>query len=134
MYQPAYLKSPAVEAVSLDEVTRTSIFQIRRRAPMAYHHAHRLSTSRPDPTHTGSGLDGNFRTVDLVPVNQAAQDLSLSRETIYRLIRKHNLQIYRRVADPRSYVDLEELRPLLELRPYRRGNEPRPSARAHRSA
>lgn len=57
-----------------------------------------------------------------VPIDQAAADLGISRDTIYRLIRRHHLDIYRRTGDRRSYVDEDALRPFVELHP-RRGPE-----------
>jgi excisionase family DNA binding protein len=55
--------------------------------------------------------------VDPVPVNDVARELGIGRTTLYRLIKKYRLPLYKREGDRRSFVDRDELRRIMELRP-----------------
>lgn len=55
--------------------------------------------------------------MDAVPIDQVAAEFGISRYTIYRLIRRHGLQTYKQAGDRRTYIDREEIRPLVGLRP-----------------
>jgi predicted DNA-binding transcriptional regulator AlpA len=55
--------------------------------------------------------------VDPAPVNDVAREFGIGRTTLYRLIKKYKLPLYKREGDRRSYVDREEVRRIMELRP-----------------
>jgi excisionase family DNA binding protein len=55
--------------------------------------------------------------VDPAPVNDVAREFGIGRTTLYRLIKKYRLPVYKREGDRRSYVDRDEVRRLMELRP-----------------
>lgn len=55
--------------------------------------------------------------MDAVPVNDVAREFGIGRTTLYRLIKKYKLPLYKREGDRRSYVDREEVRRIMELRP-----------------
>jgi excisionase family DNA binding protein len=59
--------------------------------------------------------------VDAVPVNDLARELGIGRTTLYRLIKKYRLPIYKREGDRRSYVERERVEQIMELRPKDRG-------------
>jgi transposase len=63
--------------------------------------------------------------VDLGPINDLAKEFGISRETVYNLIRKHNLQTYKQVGDRRTYVDRDDFRPLLGPQPKRPASDGR---------
>ena len=79
------------------------------------HACQRLRTSMP----------GILRYVDLAPINDLAKEFGISRETVYNLIRKHNLQTYKQVGDRRTYVNRDDLRPLLGPQPKRPASDQR---------
>ena len=54
---------------------------------------------------------------DLAPLQDAAAEFGKNPATLHRYIKKGELQRYRRAMDTRTYVDRDELRRLLELRP-----------------
>jgi transposase-like protein len=62
--------------------------------------------------------------MDAAPLGDVARDFGISRDTLYRLVRRHGLQTYRRAGDRRTWVDRDEIRPLVALRP----KNPRPVA------
>ena len=55
--------------------------------------------------------------MDAAPLGDVARDFGISRDTLYRLVRHHGLQTYRRAGDRRTWVDRDEIRPLVALRP-----------------
>jgi transposase-like protein len=55
--------------------------------------------------------------MDAAPLGDVARDFGISRDTLYRLVRRHGLQTYRRAGDRRTWVDRDEIRPLVALRP-----------------
>ena len=55
--------------------------------------------------------------MDAVPVNDVAREFGIGRTTLYRLIKKYKLPLYKREGDRRSYVDREEVRRIMALRP-----------------
>ena len=55
--------------------------------------------------------------MDPAPVTDVAHEFGIGRTTLYRLIKKYKLQVYRREGDRRSYVDRAEVRRIMELRP-----------------
>ncbi|MGH7881744.1 MAG: helix-turn-helix transcriptional regulator [Candidatus Dormibacteraceae bacterium] len=63
--------------------------------------------------------------MDAGPIDEVAQEFGITRRTLYRLIKQHQLQTYRRTGDRRTYVDRSEIRPYVELHPspVRRRNE-----------
>jgi DNA-binding transcriptional MerR regulator len=56
---------------------------------------------------------------ELVPVDEAARKLGIGRSTVFRYIRLGLVEAHRRHLDRRTYVDLEELRVLMENPPFR---------------
>jgi predicted DNA-binding transcriptional regulator AlpA len=58
-----------------------------------------------------------FGFVDAAPVNDVAREFGIGRTTLYRLIKKYKLPLYKREGDRRSYVDRGEVRRIMELRP-----------------
>ena len=64
--------------------------------------------------------------MDLATIDDFASEAGISRETIYGLIRRHGLQTYKQVGDRRTYIDRDEIRPLLGPQPKRsRAHDPR---------
>ena len=61
-----------------------------------------------------------FTLMNAAPLDDVAQEFGISRETLYRLIKRFDLETYRRVGDRRTYVDRDDIRPLVELQPKRR--------------
>lgn len=61
--------------------------------------------------------------MDAAPIDEVAQEFGISRETLYRLIKRFDLETYRRVGDRRTYVNRDDIRPLVELQPKRRRNQ-----------
>jgi transposase-like protein len=55
--------------------------------------------------------------VDAAPVTDVAREFGIGRTTLYRLIRKYKLDVYRREGDRRSYVNREEVQRIMRLRP-----------------
>lgn len=53
--------------------------------------------------------------MDAAPLDQVAQELGISRDTVYRLIKRHGLSTYRQVGDRRTWIDRDEIRPLVGL-------------------
>jgi 8-oxo-dGTP diphosphatase len=51
------------------------------------------------------------------PLDELAKELNLSRATIYRLVRRNQLEIYKRAGDRRTWIDRDQLVPLLDLQP-----------------
>ena len=56
-------------------------------------------------------------SMDAAPLGDVAREFGISRDTLYRLVRHHGLQTYRRAGDRRTWVDRDEIRPLVALRP-----------------
>jgi len=56
------------------------------------------------------------KTSNLIPIKEAAERFGVSRRTLDRLIASGHLTKYRRVADRHAYVDVEQVRALLEPR------------------
>jgi 8-oxo-dGTP diphosphatase len=56
-------------------------------------------------------------TMDPVPLHDLAGELGLSRDTLYRLVRQHNLTTFKRVGDRRTWIDREAVLPLVALQP-----------------
>jgi len=50
-------------------------------------------------------------------LDEAAEQTGISRRTLTRWISERKLKAYSRAGDRKRYVDLDELRKLLELRP-----------------
>lgn len=59
----------------------------------------------------------NDAVPDLVPLRDAAQEFGLDPATLYRAIRRGSLKRWTRELDPKTYVDRDAIRRLLELRP-----------------
>ncbi|MGH7867017.1 MAG: helix-turn-helix transcriptional regulator [Candidatus Dormibacteraceae bacterium] len=55
--------------------------------------------------------------MDPAPVDDIVRELGIGRTTLYRLIKKYKLPLYKREGDRRSYVDRERIRSIMELRP-----------------
>lgn len=55
--------------------------------------------------------------VDVTPLDDLVKELNLSRATIYRLIRQHGLAMYKRAGDRRTWLDRDQLLPLLDFQP-----------------
>ncbi len=77
--------------------------------------------------------------MDAAPLDQVAQELGISRDTVYRLIKRHGLSTYRQVGDRRTWIDRDEIRPLIGLRRKQTssdgaGGSVAPRARAKRRA
>jgi 8-oxo-dGTP diphosphatase len=53
--------------------------------------------------------------VDVTPLDELVKELNLSRATIYRLIRQHGLAMYKRAGDRRTWLDRDQLLPLLDF-------------------
>jgi excisionase family DNA binding protein len=66
--------------------------------------------------------------VNAGPIDLVAEEFGITRRTLYRLISKHGLQTYRQVGDRRTYVDRDDVRPLLGLQP-----NPRKQARSRQA-
>lgn len=63
--------------------------------------------------------------MDAAPINTVADEFGITRRTLYRLIKRHHVQTYRKAGDRRTYVDRDDIRPLLGLRPNNpSANEP----------
>lgn len=54
---------------------------------------------------------------DLAPLQEVAAEFHLGQVTLYRYLKQGQLSRYRRAMDRRTYVDRDEVRRLLELRP-----------------
>lgn len=68
---------------------------------------------------------------DLVPLSAAASEFGISEATLYRYLARSALTRHRRAMDRRTYVDRDEIRRLLEVKPvFESGAPPRgPSKR-----
>jgi 8-oxo-dGTP diphosphatase len=53
--------------------------------------------------------------MDVAPLDELVKELDLSRATIYRLIRQHGLAMYKRAGDRRTWLDRDQLLPLLDF-------------------
>jgi 8-oxo-dGTP diphosphatase len=51
--------------------------------------------------------------VNLTPLDDLVKELNLSRATIYRLVRQHGLAMFKRAGDRRTWLDRDQLIPLL---------------------
>jgi DNA-binding transcriptional MerR regulator len=57
----------------------------------------------------------------LTPLQDAAAEVGLHPSTVRRYIKRGSLKAWRRGGDSRTYVDLKELRRLLEFKPIEGG-------------
>jgi 8-oxo-dGTP pyrophosphatase MutT (NUDIX family) len=55
--------------------------------------------------------------MDAAPLDELAAELSISRATLYRLVRRHGLTTFKRVGDRRTWIDREAVLPLVALQP-----------------
>jgi 8-oxo-dGTP pyrophosphatase MutT (NUDIX family) len=55
--------------------------------------------------------------MDAAPLDDLAAELSISRATLYRLVRRHGLTIFKRVGDRRTWIDRQAVLPLVALQP-----------------
>ncbi len=53
----------------------------------------------------------------LAPIDELAKEFNVHRTTIYRLVKRHGLQTYRRTGDRRTWLDRDTLAPLLDFQP-----------------
>jgi 8-oxo-dGTP diphosphatase len=60
--------------------------------------------------------------MDVTPLDELAKELNLSRATIYRLVRRHRLETYKRAGDRRTWIDRDQLAPLLGFQPRQPGS------------
>src|SRR5262249_8102874 len=63
------------------------------------------------------GDEGEGFTLDVTPLDDLVKELNLSRATIYRLIRQYGLAMYKRAGDRRTWLDRDQLLPLLDFQP-----------------
>lgn len=61
--------------------------------------------------------------MDAAPIDEVAKEFGVSRYTVYRLIRRHSLETYKQAGDRRTYVNRDDIRPLVGLQP----KNPRPT-------
>jgi excisionase family DNA binding protein len=61
--------------------------------------------------------------MDTATVDDVAQETGVSRETIFRLIRKHKIETYKQLGDRRTYVNRGDIRPLIGMQPRRSRDE-----------
>jgi excisionase family DNA binding protein len=59
---------------------------------------------------------GELPVVELKPIQEAAEELGVSRDTLDRLIKAGRLARYERHGDRRVYVDMEQARQVLSFR------------------
>jgi excisionase family DNA binding protein len=59
---------------------------------------------------------GELPVVELKPIQEAAEELGVSRDTLDRLIKAGKLSRYERHGDRRVYVDMEQARQVLSFR------------------
>ena len=71
-----------------------------------------------------------FALMNVAPLDELAKELSLSRATIYRLVRRHGLSTYKRAGDRRTWIDRDQLVPLLGFQPRPSGDD-RPLPAGH---
>jgi excisionase family DNA binding protein len=64
-----------------------------------------------EPNHAGE-----LPVVELKPIQEAAEELGVSRDTLDRLIKAGKLARYERHGDRRVYVDMEQARQVLSFR------------------
>jgi len=55
--------------------------------------------------------------LNAAPLDELVKELDLSRATIYRLVRQHGLAMYKRPGDRRTWIDRDQLLPLLDFQP-----------------
>lgn len=67
--------------------------------------------------------------MDAAPLDDLAAELSISRATLYRLVRRHGLTTFKRVGDRRTWIDRDAVLPLVALQP----KTPSGSAAVHHS-
>ena len=54
--------------------------------------------------------------LDLIPVNKAAEEFSLSRRTLNRLLAAKKLKRYKKLGDRKVYVDRSKIKDLVKPR------------------
>lgn len=59
----------------------------------------------------------------LVSIRQASITLRIARQTIRRMVEDGRIKAYRRGIGQSIYVDLDEIQPLLQIRPVKRGHQ-----------
>ncbi len=79
-------------------------------------------------------IDETFLTTE-----EVLEYLQVNLRTVYRLIKRHGLSTYRQVGDRRTWIDRDEIRPLIGLRRKQTssdgaGGSVAPRARAKRRA
>src|SRR5215472_9628150 len=55
--------------------------------------------------------------MNLAPLDDLAKEFNVHRTTLYRLVKRHHLQTYRRTGDRRTWLDRDALAPLLDFQP-----------------